>query len=532
MEPGDSHASWCVIESGHGALKGGALIAHEVLSVAPVEMFEQEPVLPNETLEDAQRIPISHYYPRYIVRGTLPGIYAGYFDVDFYRVDLDPGDVLSMRVVPMVQESSLDPMLSLLRERDSGTNYGQVFKSNIYGTFSGAYPPGSPLLTTRDESGRVIHLNTAVSEFVAQQSITLYLRVTTLQGSRHRDYAFELMLLRPSLEGERSCDVQKIFLDFDGHDLNVRDTFGFGSNASLSPMRDFLGAWGLTPDDEDELLDGVVDRVTENLASALVSYRGAEILVLNSRDHADPGDDPLTTRVVVGGTRHEIGLHSSTQAIGLAQSIDPGNFVHDEVAVVLLDSLSSDCSAEEASDPDHPCTMLEHEASLANVEYAPGFSRLEGVARGLGNIVSHELAHLLGAWHSDPTNGQRRVMDSGWTSLRENIYGVGLDGILGSEDDQIPSFESDSYDPSSSIHRKYLGSSGVQFVSARLASALADSSDSCSADLNGDSRVDGADLGILLGAWGEGGCPYDLNSDARVDTHELRMVIEQWGVCP
>jgi len=57
----------------------------------------------------------------------------------------------------------------------------------------------------------------------------------------------------------------------------------------------------------------------------------------------------------------------------------------------------------------------------------------------------------------------------------------------------------------------------------------------CPADLNGDHVVDGADLGILLGAWGPcagSPCPADLNSDGSVDGADLGLLLGAWGACP
>ncbi|MFG0257733.1 MAG: autotransporter-associated beta strand repeat-containing protein [Phycisphaerales bacterium JB043] len=53
----------------------------------------------------------------------------------------------------------------------------------------------------------------------------------------------------------------------------------------------------------------------------------------------------------------------------------------------------------------------------------------------------------------------------------------------------------------------------------------------CDADLNGDSLVDGADLGLLLGAWGGAGSA-DLNSDGTVNGSDLGLLLGAWGACP
>lgn len=49
------------------------------------------------------------------------------------------------------------------------------------------------------------------------------------------------------------------------------------------------------------------------------------------------------------------------------------------------------------------------------------------------------------------------------------------------------------------------------------------------ADLNRNGDVDGADLGILLGAWGAcDGCPEDLNKDGSVDGADIGLLLSAW----
>ena len=59
----------------------------------------------------------------------------------------------------------------------------------------------------------------------------------------------------------------------------------------------------------------------------------------------------------------------------------------------------------------------------------------------------------------------------------------------------------------------------------------------CPGDINGDGAVDGADLGLLLAAWGR--CPKpcppclaDLNGDCVVDGADLGIILGVWGFCP
>ena len=52
----------------------------------------------------------------------------------------------------------------------------------------------------------------------------------------------------------------------------------------------------------------------------------------------------------------------------------------------------------------------------------------------------------------------------------------------------------------------------------------------CPADLNADGRVDGADLGLMIGAWGSDG-PGDLDGDGSVSGADLGLLFADWGPC-
>jgi hypothetical protein len=44
--------------------------------------------------------------------------------------------------------------------------------------------------------------------------------------------------------------------------------------------------------------------------------------------------------------------------------------------------------------------------------------------------------------------------------------------------------------------------------------------------------ADGADLGLLLGAWGGEAQPADLNVDGTIDGADLGLLLGAWGDCP
>jgi hypothetical protein len=54
----------------------------------------------------------------------------------------------------------------------------------------------------------------------------------------------------------------------------------------------------------------------------------------------------------------------------------------------------------------------------------------------------------------------------------------------------------------------------------------------CPADINGDSQVNGADLGTLLGVWGGTFPAADINADGEVDGADLGLLLWAWGQCP
>ncbi|MFO0828329.1 MAG: hypothetical protein U0572_09275 [Phycisphaerales bacterium] len=67
------------------------------------------------------------------------------------------------------------------------------------------------------------------------------------------------------------------------------------------------------------------------------------------------------------------------------------------------------------------------------------------------------------------------------------------------------------------------GASRANFVAC-------DPTGSCAADFNDDGKVDAADLGILLGAWGSVGAT-DLNCDLDTDAADLGILLGSWGAC-
>jgi hypothetical protein len=129
----------------------------------------------------------------------------------------------------------------------------------------------------------------------------------------------------------------------------------------------------------------------------------------------------------VGGTIAESGVDT----IGIAQSIDPGNFATEETALVLLDVLSSPAG-------DTPASL--------NTYLTPASDRIAFLGHALGNVIAHEGGHFFGDYHTDNADEQANVMDAGGTGFA-TLFGVGPDGVGGTADDVDVDFGDDRFIP-------------------------------------------------------------------------------------
>jgi hypothetical protein len=65
----------------------------------------------------------------------------------------------------------------------------------------------------------------------------------------------------------------------------------------------------------------------------------------------------------------------------------------------------------------------------------------------------------------------------------------------------------------------------------RVAMAPGSCGDACAEDFDGNHVVDGADLGLMLGRWGQPGIG-DLDGSGMVDGLDLGLWLARWGPCP
>jgi hypothetical protein len=322
-------------------------------------------------------------------------------DVDVFLVDLAPGDAITVGLIGAASEVSIVDPAGVQAQRS---------RSNV----SWIYPASSPLRHTGDVG----------ADHVAADA---GLHAVVVEGFGG-DYQGEIRVERAGRRDGAAGEEQIIFLDFDGAELDTT-IFGPGmgtAHATITPMASFLWRWGLSPADENAVIDAVVASVEESVSADLrVTGKNGDrdatgiagefdIEIRNSRDHPDPWGEPNVSRIIVGGTIPEAAIDT----IGIAQSIDPGNFDTTETALVLLDVLSS-----------APGVGF----SLNDFGVDPAASKVDLVGVGLGNVVVHEAGHLLGNWHTETFNEVLSIMDAGGDMA--GTVGVGPDLTFGTADD-------------------------------------------------------------------------------------------------
>ena len=320
-------------------------------------------------------------------------------DSDFFAVKLQAGDVLG---------ASAKGSATYLTVYD--TNPREVHGSDQDATF--IYPMDSLL-----PGG-----GNAATDYVATKTGWHYVGVA--QGSGLYDITVEAY--RPVLQG--ATPTQTLYLDFDGARVNT-GVFGGTGNVTLSPFSAFLAKWGIPSVEEDTVIDAVVAEVTENIKQDLIASglnNQFQLRILNSKDHADPWGQANVSRVIIGGTIAESGVST----IGIAQSIDPGNFETEETALLLQDVLS-----DPAGGP----------ASL-NTYLTAASDRIAFVGQAVGNVAAHEAGHFFGDWHTNNADATANLMDSGGANFNV-LFGVGPDGVGGTADDADVDFGDGGFSP-------------------------------------------------------------------------------------
>lgn len=419
-------------------------------------------------------------------------------DSDYFAFDLQAGDILDIAGLGSVGE--FDVFYANGR-RWFAVDTNQVLDLTVPTRPVSLYPASSPLQT----------LGNAVLAQVVPDTGRYFVRLAS--SGIGTNYTLGLRVYRPVLEQQAIGTRQKVFLDFDGATLAASEfTPGLPGTIRVPSLADSITTINLQPRDESRLIDLTVAEVKKQFASVgLFGTNGAidvtgiagqfGVEVLNSRDNPDPGNDPFTTRILIGGTAATYFLSG---LLGLAQSIDIGNFDPSESVFVTVESF---------------------EAPATSAPISNSASVIEAISTLLATVVTHEAAHTFGLRHTNSTNLVPSIIDSGGAQSVLNGLGVGRDGIFGTEDD-IPIIfpDSDQFEPAEGIigNERVAASLAWVLSTGKVGSAL---TGTVFNDVNRDGRLGGSGEVGLAGVT----VFVDRDNDGVLDAGEISTVTGSGG---
>ncbi|WP_175539648.1 PPC domain-containing protein [Nocardioides exalbidus] len=321
-------------------------------------------------------------------------------DHDFYSVRLRPGDTIGGVANGVANGLTIT------------TPSGEERVGGVGTDASSLYPPTSPL-----PGGG----NTTVA-YVAEEAGWYAIEVSGAVGS----YDVTVEGYRPGTQGDRGRR-QTVLLDFAPGRVNSA-TWGGTGVVNVTPFASFVPLWGIARTDARKVENRIINQVRANLQAEIAGTNTAvNVDVLNARGNEDLIGQENVSRIYVAGTVAETGINT----IGIAQYIDPGNFGHQDEAIVLLDSLSEPAGS----------------AYSLNSYITAASDKIKFVSQAVANVTAHEVGHTIGNYHTDNANDVHNMMDSGGANFGQNLYGVGPDGVGGTADDENIEFVVDTYSP-------------------------------------------------------------------------------------
>jgi hypothetical protein len=334
-------------------------------------------------------------------------------DVDTFKVTLRAGDILDIATLGSAGEFNvLD---------SQGQLWFGVVDNQSFG-----YPADSPLQNT----------GSAVYAQVVPRDGDYYITLAPSDGTGA--YTLGLRAYRPIIESYPIGTKQKIFVDFDGGFFPRSVFLGAGIPAPgfvrIPSLRESLPLLGIEQTDTaalNRLIDLSIAETKRMYGALGANGTNGDFIntgipgdfgieILNSRDHADPGFDPLVTRVILGGTVNDIEIDT----IGISSTIDIGNFSMDDIVIGALDSIL---------------------AIGSNPPIAPTSSIVDAMGDFLAALITHEAGHSFGMRHTSGPNTVLNIMDEGPGSNFDLWIGSGADGIYGTVDDVDFDFATDVY---------------------------------------------------------------------------------------
>jgi large repetitive protein len=397
---------------------GGGVGAGE--SGAPLNLTEIEP---NDMMTRAQLVPLSSTGSSLI---NIAGSFRTTLDEDFYAFDLRKGDILDTRITGA---TGTLPTLALYTADGTELQFarGRFLGGNAFSTLSPLYRDGATTLPyVIDTTGRY------------------FLRA----GDGISAYSLNLRVHRSVLEAEPIGTQQIIYVDFDGS-LTRSETINLTAlGVPAGPLRipsfsRYMPLLGLTTADTPSVIRNIMSRVERKMQPLLAqnSNNGYfpesgnpgefSVRLVSSLDSPDMWGQANVSRVLVGGTQAELGIDPATGLLGIAQSVDLGNFTREETTLVMVD------------------IMIDNAMDPTVIPIAGNVSRVDAFAELIADTIAHEAGHTLGGVHQDSSNFVDTIMDQFYVPLIS--VGAGPDGIFGNRDDVTLKFLDDEYSPTAGI---------------------------------------------------------------------------------
>ncbi|QDT13375.1 M57 family metalloprotease [Planctomycetes bacterium K23_9] len=360
-------------------------------------------------------------------------------DIDYFNFDLRAGDILDIATLSAAGSFTLfNPDGSVWYAiTDNQAAGGGVF-----------YPVNSPLQTLG---------NAAYAQVIPEDGrYTVAIAPNNTQSS----YTVGLRVYRPAVESLPIGAQQYVFLELDGGIYSqtiLNDGTGIPQVEvfRVPSLLETLPVLGLPANDTvayNRLVDLTLEELERQFDYLGVSGNAGDfdqtgvpgdygVTILNSRDHVDPGNHPLVTRVAVGGVSGDI--NGPAGLFGISQTIDVGNFGMSDTVFTVFDALAV--------------------SATLGVPISPSASVLEAAADLTALTISHELGHSFGLRHTLRANNIVSIIDGQVNDAQD--LGVGVDGIYGTPDDVNVDFIDDVFDPAEGIL-------GTQYVTNGLANTL------------------------------------------------------------
>ncbi|MGI9470071.1 MAG: Ig-like domain-containing protein [Rubripirellula sp.] len=412
-------------------------------------------------------------------------------DLDTFAFDLRAGDILDVATYGAAGAYTI-------------LDANGQFWYGVDGPQSFGYPADSPLQ------------NQGLASFaqVVPEDGRYYLSLapTTTEGN----YTAGLRVYRPVVESLPIGSQQILYVDLDGG-FYPRSVFSDGTGlpqpgvVRIPGLRESLPLLGINQLDTgsyNRLIDLSIAETQRMFAELGNSTNGDYvntgnpgdfgITILNSRDHADPGFNPLVTRVILGGTVDDIEIDT----IGISETIDIGNFSMDDIVIGALDSV----------------------LDIATIPpIGPNASIVEAISDFLAFLISHEAGHSFGMRHTtsdtqpQKTGSLYNIMDQGPGSDFEDTMGIGPDGIFGTIDDVNVDFIDDVFAQSE-------GLDGFNYTPGSLSNTLG--TGTMGGGLSGRVFQDRLGDGFGAGDLGQAGVLVyaDVNNNGVLDPSEPRQI--------